>query len=173
MKSLKDELILDKYSLDFDEERHAQLTWEWITEKLNQIKVINKLKEQLEVTKAEQKRIASNIFTKSKEDGKTDKLAEHSISNDAEYLIKQNEYFTKLREISEAEENLNYIEGALKALDIKKTSMQELTKLYCSGYYAKPNIPRQYKEAQAERREDEQMEGLNKSERLQRKRKQI
>ena len=68
-----------------------------------------------------------------------DKLTESMISST---LTLQQEYIDALHAYDEAQYEYNMVQGAVKAIDQRKSSLENLVKLHGASYFAGPRVPR-------------------------------
>ncbi len=133
MSDLKDDLNIDKFSLDIEWEKQSQLYLKY-SEMLAEYETRrDKLKDLIEVEKAE---IEKEIREFPEEYGLKAKPTEGSIkavvSTDKKIKKMKKKYFQFIKQ--------SKIWGALvKSLDHKKKALENLTQLHLAGYYSTPN----------------------------------
>lgn len=96
-----------------------------------------KTKDDLEITHA---KIDSNVrqSAAANDEKMTDKIAESRV-------LKSKEYQKALDEYNQAKHDYGILQAAVRALDHKKSALENLVKLYVGGYYASPVEPREKK----------------------------
>lgn len=154
--SFEEALKIDKYSLDNEWLKLPMLYYEWSTIYSQAVLERDKEKQRLELVKTE---IESRIRKEPSRYG-IKKGTEGEINS---CVISSEEYQKALERYQNSVYNLNIISGALEALGAKKSALENVTKLFLSGYYIKnvvPNEGRQIIEKQARVFQEEE---LNKS----------
>ena len=173
---------LDKLNLDFEVAHQAGLYMKWSKraaiatkeriikeEKLKLVK--DAVKKNLEEVRA---KVDSSIRLKPEEYGYDKKPTEGAIFG---IVIQSKEYKeeydngvrkidTAVREYAEAVENEKVLEGATTGMNHKRSSLENMVKLWLGGYYADPKVGSEAKKVIEDLDRGAQKEGLNKNPRL-------
>jgi hypothetical protein len=161
----KEDLKIDKYSLDEEWIKQPSLFLEWAEKVVDAQTERDKTKDQLDLIKAE---LDAEIRADPKRFN-LDKLTEAAVSN----AIIQAEKFRAAQLVQfEKVRSVRVLEVAKEAFEHKKKALENLTQLYLSGYYLtdgarlKGDIKEQITKMKSEKMDDM----LNKNPRLSRKR---
>jgi hypothetical protein len=128
IETFKEALNPDKYSLDDEWLKQADLYMEWSEHYARAVLERDKAKQQMELTRSKfDKLIRSNS-----EKFDIDKVTEAAISN---CILHQPEYQKVVDDHLTCVYNVNVLGGAIAALDHRKYLLDNLTKLFLSGYY--------------------------------------
>lgn len=124
-----------------------RLVFDYLREKAETDARIDGLKAELKVAQAEQKRVVARLdmrIRKKPEEYKVQKITESTVSNT---IVLQPEYkkyelaVWKIEKLlSEAIYYRNLLEAAAKALDHRKSSIENLVKLHGQSYFSSPKI---------------------------------
>ena len=96
---------------------------------------------------------------------------EKGTENSIKLTIRRDEEYQRLvKNYYEAKKTAKKMEGVLDAIQQKKSSLENLIKLYLNNYYSAPNVSKDNKDMMEDRSRDGILEGLNKNERLLRRR---
>ena len=154
MTTFEQDRNIDKYALDDEWRMQPKLYFKWAEMSAKASLLVDRVKDALEVRKAQ---IDKAVRANPREFG-IEKVTNEALNNvailDAEYR-KLTEELIKLR----YEENM--FEAAVKAMEHKKQALENLVKLFLNSYYAEPSIPKQAKEVEEEKTENEQRRKLN------------
>lgn len=137
MKSLnyEDDVRIDESALDVELLRQPSLILNYSTNAAHYERHLTKLKERLEVCKAElDKKIRTDP-----EGYEISKVTETAISNT---IITQPEYQELKADIIDCEYELRMARAALSSLSDKKMALENLVKLHGMNYFAGPSLPR-------------------------------
>lgn len=129
---LGEDAQLDKYALDLEAENQAHLYLKW-SELLVQAQAqVSKLKEVVQNKEAE-------LILKAKEEGipGIDKPTEAAIKS---WVITQSAYKRNATKKRKAENDVAYLQNALKVLEHKRTMIKIEADLWITGYYARPHV---------------------------------
>jgi hypothetical protein len=158
---IKDDLYIDKFSLDTACLQQAMLYSKYSMELAEVAFTRDTMKEQLEILKAE---VDGEIRSSPEEYGLPSKPTETAIKNmvtcDSRVVDFTSLFLAKSKEY-------NILMGVRIALEHKKSALELLVKLHVSGYYAETNVSTVDKK---EVEEVEMVEKLNSNPRLQKRR---
>jgi len=162
MSNYEDDLRIDKYNLDYEWERQAQLYMKWAEAHAQAVLERDRAKELLDLARAE---LDSQIRESPEKFGFDKKPTETAIANT---ILQQDRYREVYKNFVETTKNMNILAGAKEAMAHKKKALEGITQLMVSGYYAEPNIPKEAKEKSMERTKASLKQGLKRSKRLNR-----
>lgn len=132
MGRYKDEIYIDKNSLDVEWETHPAKVEKWGDRLADAQDLREELRDKLELKYA---KLSSKIRSNPEDYGLKDKPTEGAINN---IVIKDKEYLTMRKEVRDAESEVNHLSVVMKALDHRKRALEKLTDLFFSGYWAEP-----------------------------------
>ena len=122
------DLSIDKYQLDKECITHPTIYFRYLEAAREADTLVAEKKDLLKITLAKaQIRIRDQFANEGKK--VTEALVSATVDSDAEVV----EVEKQLREAQETSIKLN---SAIKAFDTKKSSLDNLVKLYCSGYFS-------------------------------------
>ena len=151
------DITIDESALDVEWLRQAQLMLWYGNHTAQKRKEVDQKKEQLEVIKAELDRKIRedpNFFELSK-------ITEAVVQNT---IIVQPEYKEVMEEYIEIKYEYDMAVTAVRAIDTKKTALENLVKLYGQQYFAGPKVPRDLsKEWEQKQRQKQVDSGIAKS----------
>jgi hypothetical protein len=154
MGDFKENIQIDKYSLDLEFEKHPMLYHEFAMDMVDAEKERDDMKDQLELLHAK-------LTTQIRDDPKKfnlEKVTEGAITS----VILQDINYQKLqKDYSNSVYNAKVLKISIESLNKKQSSMEHLVKLYLGEYYSK-EAPREIKENAAERVADFIHNDLNK-----------
>lgn len=125
------DLSINKFRLDEECLSHAGVYARYLSAQADADDVVSRAKDNFELVKAERYDVIKARFEK-KGIKTTIPMLEKAVSSDEEVVEAKN----KLRE---AESVLSKLTVAVKAFEHRKSELDNLTKLYCSGYFSVPN----------------------------------
>ena len=160
MKSnYKEDLTIDRYQLEYEWERQAQLYVKWAEKHADAMFERDRLKEYLELLKAE---IYMRIVEKHAElDQK--KPTEAMLNN---LVLQSTDYKNANSEFLKAKRDTEYLYGAKEGMQHKKTALEHLSRLFISSYYAEPNISGEIKKQSFENTDTAIRKSLKRSRKL-------
>jgi len=154
MGDFKENIKIDKYSLDLEFEKHPMLYHEFAMDMVASENEKDQAKDKLELLRAQ---LDVQIRDNPKKFG-LEKITEAAISS----TILQNKEYREAQEYyNNTMGNLRILKIAVESINKKQSSMEGLLKLYLGEYYSK-EAPREIKENAAERVADFIHEDLNK-----------
>ena len=126
--NVEQDLFIDKYQLDKECLSNPTIYYKYMEAASDIDSVVTECKDKLKVVLGQAQ---IRIRQKCVDEGKkvTEALIDAMVNSDAEVIAVQDE----LRKNQETQIKLN---AALKAMDVKKSSLDNLVKLYCAGYYS-------------------------------------
>lgn len=144
----------DQFNLDKECCIQPRLVFDYLKEKAEADARIDGLKAELKVVTARLKRVTAKLdrrIRKRPERFGIDKLTEPAIANaillERDYKNAESEVWRIEALITEAFYNRNLLEAASKALDHRKSSIENLVKLYGMNYFSTPKTEGDNKEA--------------------------
>jgi hypothetical protein len=153
------DLEIDKYSLDAECLDQPRKFMEWSQDYADAVSEQDRADQKLEVVKAQVEMEAR----KNPESFGLEKVTDNSIKAAV----------TMSKKVMEAHEawvmtkhQVNVLRAGREALEQRKTMLENLVKLFLSGYWADPKIKPEAKEALAEEGAEKQKQGLSKNPRL-------
>ena len=126
------DLNIDKYSLDLEWEKQAQLYMKWSERYAEAVRNRDRAKEKLELVRAA---IDEDIRLNPEKYGFDKKPTESAISA---MIIKSDKYIEANRVFIESTKEMNVLAGAKEAMAHKKKALESITQLWLGGYYAAP-----------------------------------
>lgn len=130
-----DDIRIDESALDIEWLRQASLTFQYGTHQAKMKRIVDRKKEELDLVKAElDKKIRSKP-----EHYKIDKVTEAVVQAT---IIQQEDYQEINTELIDARYELEIASAALRALEQKKSALENLVRLNGQNYFAGPSIPR-------------------------------
>jgi len=154
MGDFKENIKIDKYSLDLEFEKHPMLYHEFAMDMVGAEDEKDQAKDKLELLRAQ---LDVQIRDNPKKFG-LEKITEAAISST---ILQTNEYKEAQEYYNNTVGNLRILRIAVESLNQKKVALENLVKLYLGEYYSK-EAPREIKENAAERVADFIHEDLNK-----------
>jgi hypothetical protein len=154
MGDFKENIKIDKYSLDLEFEKHPMLYHEFAMDMVGAEDEKDQAKDKLELLRAQ---LDVQIRDNPKKFG-LEKITEAAISST---ILQTNEYKEAQEYYNNTVSNLRILKIAVESLNQKKVALENLVKLYLGEYYSK-EAPREIKENAAERVADFIHEDLNK-----------
>ncbi|KKM25022.1 hypothetical protein LCGC14_1599160 [marine sediment metagenome] len=160
----KEDLQMDKHSLDSEWERQALLYMKWAEEYADAVLVRDRIKERVELIKAELYTEIVQGFIDLDEKKPTETAINNMILSEKKYKEVMNKYLESKRDA----ENLA---GAKEGMQHKKKAIESLTHLWLGGYYADPKIPAEAKKESFEKTDkDMKLSRKDRPDRLKRRR---
>ena len=130
-----DDIRIDESALDVEWLRQASLTFQYGTHQAKMKRIVDRKKEELDLVKADlDKKIRSNP-----ENYKIDKITEAAIQAT---ILQQEDYQEINSELIDARYELEIASAALRALEQKKSALENLVRLNGQNYFAGPSVPR-------------------------------
>jgi len=149
-----EDLKVDIHSLDHLWAIQPQLYMKWAERHAKAIAERDRLKERLELVKAE----VSADVRRNPADYSIEKLTEAAVH--AAVISDE-----KVRKVSEqlirAAEVVNILAGAKEGMNHKKSALETLAKLWLGSYYSEPDIPQEAKEVSSSKTREAQKVALN------------
>lgn len=125
------DISINKYKLDEECLSHSSIYARYSLKQAEAKTEVSKSKDNLELVQAERNLIIRDELAKSGTKS-TEAMVDKMVASDEEVVEAKN----KLRE---AEEILAKLTVAVQAFEHRKSELDNLVKLYCSGYYSVPN----------------------------------
>ena len=134
--SLEQDLNIEKHELDTEWLHQPMLIYQWSKDYAEALAVRDKTKQYVELARAE----LDSAIRENPGKYNLDKVTEIGIGNKILTLPK---YQEALKQHQEAMYDVNVLSGAIEAINHKKSALDNLTKLFLSGYYgeARPSSP--------------------------------
>ena len=130
-----DDIRIDESALDVEWLRQASLTFQYGTHQAKMKRIVDRKKEELDLVKADlDKKIRSKP-----EHYKIDKITEAAIQAT---ILQQEDYQEINSELIDARYELEIASAALRALEQKKSALENLVRLNGQNYFAGPSVPR-------------------------------
>jgi hypothetical protein len=162
--SFKDDVSIDRHSLDLEWLKQAQLFNKYSEACANAIYERDKAKERMDLTKAQVEFDIRNDFDSYGLESKPTEGAIASLSIQDVRNIEARESLLL------AQRDLNIITGTKVAMEHKKTALEVLSKLYLSGYWAEVRVSSEARKKYGEDDyEEEVKEALNANPRIRRR----
>ena len=139
-----DDIKIDKHALDDEWLDNGRRLIDWTTEKAESDYQKDKAKEQLDLTKAE---IEADIRKNPKDFGLTDKATLPAI---ASAVIADERYKDQYEVYLQCVKNSATLTGVVSAFTQRKTSLENLTKIWLAGMYADPVVSKEAREKATE-----------------------
>jgi ethanolamine utilization cobalamin adenosyltransferase len=131
----QNDIRIDENALDVEWLQQASLTFEYGLYQAKCKKICDKKKEALDLVRAD----LDKAIRKSPEKYGIEKVTETAVSS---AILQQEEYQEANYELIDARYELDIASGALRALQDKKSALENLVKLQAQNYFAGPSIPR-------------------------------
>lgn len=128
----REDIFIDKNQLDIEWEKQSSLFFKYAEEHTNALAKRDRLKNELEVVKAE---VFADIKKNWKEYEFTKKPTDGEARNEVEINIDVQEINA---ELIEANKEVNILASAKAALEHKKKALESLTSLWIQGWFADP-----------------------------------
>ena len=135
-----DDMKIDKHALDDEWMDNGRRLIHWTTEKAESDYQRDKAKEQLDLVKSE---IEAEIRSDPEKFGLTAKATLPAI---ASAVIADERYKDQHEEYLQGCKNSNILTGVVSSFTQRKTSLENLTKIWLAGMFADPVIPREARE---------------------------
>lgn len=164
MNELNDDLAIDRLALEVDWETHARLFMKWAEREVRAERFRDE-------TKADVERHDANLdlLIRAEASKSNVKITEAYIQAKIQGDIRHGELIV---EYFDARERAGILKHAVEAFDHRKTVLENLTKLWISGYWADPKIgqgAKQYVEGRDAARTQEAFRDAMKGEKLSRR----
>ena len=160
MADFKENITIDKYSLDLEFEKHPMLYHEYAMDMVGTEDERDQAKDKMELLRAQLDLEIRNNPKKFGLEKITEGAIQATILQNPNYIEAQTLYNTAVL-------NLRILKVAVESLNQKKVALENLVKLYLGEYYSK-EAPREIKENLSERVADFIHDDLNKHSRLRR-----
>jgi len=133
--SWQKDVTIDPLALDVEWVRQASLFGKYCVEQAKSRDSISRLKDKRDVTKAE----LGLAIKKNPSAYGIEKVTEGTV----DAIIVSNKSFQQIcSEVADAEYELEILSGAVRAMDQKKSALENLVKLQGQNYFAGPSVPR-------------------------------
>jgi len=160
MSDFKENIVIDKYSLDLEFEKHPMLYHEFAMDMAMAEEERDKFKDLMELTRAQ---LDVQIRDNPKKFN-LEKITEAAINS----TILQSKEYQKIQvEYNNSVSSVRVLKIAVESLNQKKTALENLVKLYLGEYYSK-EAPKEIKENISERVADFIHDDLNRNSKLRR-----
>lgn len=132
--SFENNINIDKYNLDIEWVKQPTLIAEYSNKHTEAQKKFHKVKEILEQERA---RLTKAITQNPQNFGinKTTVVLLESV------IVEHPDYIKAKQEMIQAQYEMNIFANAVKAIEHKKTALENIVKLHLSGYYSTPKTP--------------------------------
>lgn len=131
------DISINKYKLDEECLSHSGIYARYLSAQADADTAVSKAKDNLELVKSERYDALKEDFDK-KQVKTTIPMMEKAVAGDEEVIKAKNE-------LREAENVLAKLTVAVKAFEHRKSELDNLVKLYCAGYFSKPNATEEAK----------------------------
>jgi len=152
--SFEQDRSVDKFALDDEWRIQSDLYFKWAKRSVDASLLVNITKDALEVRKAQ---IDKAVRANPREFG-IEKVTNEALNNAATL---DKEYRKLTEDLIQLKYEESMLEAAVKTMEHKKQSLENLVKLFLNNYYAEPSIPKQAKENEEVKIEEEQRRRLN------------
>jgi len=156
----KDDLRIDKYSLDTEWEKQPMVYMKWAENYAEAVFERDKAKRALELVKA---KIDSDIRQNPEKYGFDKKPTEAAIVSE---IVQSAEYQDVYDEFIQANKRMNILAGAKEAMSQRKKALESLTDLMIAGYYSQPYVKLEAREKIADEGSMEVRKLLKKNKRI-------
>lgn len=150
--SVKDDVAVDKYALDIEWEKQPTLYQMYLDQAVELRKEVTECQKQLDLVEA---KLSLDIKKNPSLYG-LDKVVESSVQA---VLILHPDRQKAYDDLIQRQYEKNLIDDVVKALEHKKSALEELVRLYLSGYYSRPTVNSQ--ERKQAHTHEVQVEALN------------
>ena len=144
----KEDLQMDKHSLDSEWERQALLYMKWAEEYADAVLTRDRAKEKVELVQAELYKEIVESYIKEGEKKPTEGAITNITIGKVKFKEANSEYF-------EAKKNAEILAGAKEAMQHKKKALESMTHLWLGSYYAEPKIPAEAKKESFEKNDED------------------
>ena len=127
--SFEDDVLLNKFKIDEECEKQSSLYYYWANKLADAKSELDKAEDQLKLGMAE-----NELSIREKWDDSWGKITEAAVKARLE-----KEVSTYREEIRNCQKEVYILEAGVKALDHKKSQLDNLTTLLVKGFYATPN----------------------------------
>ncbi len=159
-KTFEDSLRIDQYSLDTAWLAQPMLYYQWSKDYAEAVAIRDKTKQFVELARAE----LDLEVRKNPDKYGLDKATEAGIGN---VILTLPKYQDALKAHQEAVYDVNVLSGAIEAINHKKSALDNLTRLFLSGYWAEAKkAPAEMREKMEKKVQTEQEQGLAQNPRL-------
>lgn len=156
------ELEIDKYALDEEWLKQPNLYFHWSQAKTQALAERDDAKRKLDYKK-------STLDLAVRKDPKNWGLDKPTESSIASVIVGDKDYQKELKTFQEANHDYNILEDSIRALEQKRSALDNLTKLHISGYYTSGKEPPKEARSRIEQRQHQDQEkALAESPRLKR-----
>lgn len=151
------DLSINKFRLDEECLSHSSLYFKYAEAQQKAKSEVSKAEDNLNLTLAEREIAIRNYFANEKNNVTkvTEGLIASTVKCDEEVLKAQ-------RKLREAKDIFNRLTVAVQAMDSRRSSLDNLVKLYCAGYFSMPNSNDKSKKDANEQTAREIRKNLNK-----------
>jgi len=160
MSDFKENIQIDKYSLDQEFEKHPMLYHEFAMDMIQAEDEKDRAKDQLELLRAELDVAIRNNPKAFQMEKVTEAAINSTIIQTERFKVAQDYY-------NSCVSNFKILKVAVESLNQKKTALENLVKLYLGEYYSK-EVPKEIKENATERVADFIHDDLNRRSKLRR-----
>jgi hypothetical protein len=130
-----EDMKIDENGIDVEWLRQPRLMMQYSEEAAKARRDCDRAKEALDICKAE---LARDIRSSPETFG----LAKITDSAVESTILNQNEYKTCMEDFIQAKYNMEMAQAAVRAMDQKKTALENLVRLFGMQYFAGPSVPR-------------------------------
>lgn len=155
----REDLTIDPLSLDEELKWQPSLFEKWNKAYAQACYEFDRSKEALEVVYAELYEEIAN----DPEDFGLERYTEPAIKQN---ILLQPKYKIAKKRKHKARRNMQILSGAKDAMRQKKDALENLVRIFLSGYYSDPKVPHKAKEVFSKKQEERENAQLNKSKRL-------
>lgn len=152
--SFEQDRSIDKFALDDEWKIQSDLYFKWADRSAKASLFVDRIKDALEVRKAQ---IDKSVRSNPRDYG-IDKITNEALNNIATL---DKEYRELSEKLIQAKYEENVFEAAVKTMEHKRQSLENLVKLFLNSYYAEPVIPEKAKKIEEAKIEEEHRRKLN------------
>jgi len=160
----KEDLTIDPFSLDEEIKWQPSLFMKWSENYTHACHRYDRKKEAVEVLYAQ----LYEAVAISPESYDIDRVTEGAINS---VVIQMPSYRVAKRGLHEAKKKMNILAGAKDAMRQKKDALENLVRIFLSGYYSEPKVPHKAREAFNQKQDQQSSQQLGRSKRIKKLRK--
>lgn len=154
----KNDIKIDKYHLDFEWERQADLYIKWAERTTKAINKRDIIKSRLDVIRAEiDESVRRNPRRYDLRPKPTNPEVEAAILRHPKYKKQQ-------RLLHQANKEVRVFEAIKDALHHKRYALENLVRLHLAGYFGEPRMPKEQEQKMYSQRDQEEISKLNRPE---------
>lgn len=131
----EEDIKIDESALDIEWLEQPRLMFKYTRHAAEMKQEMDLAKERIDYVKAETDR----EIRKNPQDFEIEKLTEAVVTNT---ILVQEDYVEAIAQFNESKFEFDIAQGAVRAIDQRKTALENLVKLFGQQYFAGPSIPR-------------------------------